>query len=199
MAVKRGRSRVKRLFLFGDSITAGYYEQEITDRLTCRLQKALPTIEVVNAGIPGDTTADGLGRLEQFILRHDPEFVTLFFGANDVALYRLMSAEQYGNNLRSLVEQIGPEKVILISGPYTSQRNRKIDRPLSRIEKFVTVASEVGEAYDLPFINLLDEMLRMDNVEDLLQEDGLHFSEEGYDFLAERMLPVIHQLIVEKE
>lgn len=77
--IKVRRSQVAKLFLFGDSITAGYYEQEITGLLTSRLQRALPEFQVVNAGMPGDTTNDGLARIADFILRYDPTYVTVFF------------------------------------------------------------------------------------------------------------------------
>lgn len=188
-----------KLVLFGDSITAGYYENEITDLLTTRVQQGVPQYEVINAGIPGDTTIDGLARIEPFVLRHQPDYVTVFFGANDAAIHRLMSVEQYKEKLQEIIYLIGPEKVLLLSAPYTSQRNRKLDRPLGRMVKFVAAAEEVALTLKLPFINVLDEMVKTGREEAFLQEDGLHFSLEGYDFLAELIVSGLHKKIEEKE
>lgn len=74
----------KPLILFGDSLTAGYLDGEITDELTKRLAAVFPEVPVVNAGIPGDTTTGALIRLHDHVLRYDPKLVTVFFGANDV-------------------------------------------------------------------------------------------------------------------
>lgn len=189
---------MQKLFLLGDSITAGYYESEITDLLTKRIQQALPKFEVVNAGIPGDTTVDGLARLEDFVLRYEPTYVTVFFGANDVALHNELSVEEYQENLKELIDQIGPKKVVLLSTPYGSQRNPSVPA-IERLREFTEGAETVALELGLPFINLLDEMIKTGQPESLLQADGLHFSLTGYDFLAEQIVTKLNQIITEKE
>lgn len=190
---------MRKLCLFGDSITAGYYDSQITDLLTTRIQEALPSCQVFNAGIPGDTTADGLARLETFVLRHEPDLVTVFFGANDAAVHRLMSVTQYKANLDEIIGRIGREKVLLLSAPYTSQRNRQLDRPLRRMSTFARGAEEVALKWQVPFINVLDEMIKTGHEDSLLQGDGLHFSLKGYDFLADLMVTALDKILTEKE
>lgn len=186
---------MQRLFLFGDSITAGYYQQEITDLLTKRIQENFPNLEVTNAGIPGDTTVDGLARVNEHVLRYEPTYVTVFFGANDAAVHRGVSLEAYQKNLRQLVRLIGLEKVILVSTPYANQKIQGHDRPLNRLRAYVSVAEELSQELSLPFINLLTKMEAIANPDHLLQADGLHFSKAGYDFLAQTITEALQKKI----
>lgn len=186
---------MQRLFLFGDSITAGYYQQDITDLLTKRLQANFPNLEVTNAGIPGDTTVDGLARINEHVLRYEPTYVTVFFGANDAAVHRGVSLELYQKNLRQLVQMIGLEKVILVSTPYANQKIQGHDRPLERLRDYVSVAEELSQELSLPFINVLTKMEATGSPDNLLQADGLHFSEAGYDFLAQTISDALQKKI----
>lgn len=179
---------MQTIYLFGDSITAGYFaNQEFTDELTKRVAAGFPDVTVVNAGIPGDTTIDGLARIEEHILKYEPSIVTVFFGANDAALYRLVGLEKYEENLRKMIQLIGPAKVVLVSPPYVSQKSHKLDRPLSHLEKFAKVTERLAAEYNLSYVDLLTAMKAEPAREELLQEDGLHFSVLGYDFLADLM------------
>jgi len=51
-----------KIILFGDSITAGYSKGKVTDQLTRRIKASFPAADVVNAGIPGETTREALLR-----------------------------------------------------------------------------------------------------------------------------------------
>ncbi|MBP1043559.1 esterase [Vagococcus sp. BWB3-3] len=184
---------MKKLFLFGDSITAGYFEHEITDLLTLPVQRGLADIEVVNAGMPGDTTADGLARMATFVLRYNPDYVTVFFGANDGAIDCPIAIEEYQANLNEIISRIGPLKVLLLSPPYTSQRYNH-NRPLEQMRGFVLGAEAVALETGVLFVNVQAEMIQTGDPESLLQEDGLHFSLKGYDFLANLILSGIKQL-----
>src|SRR5437868_298093 len=61
----------------GDSITRRGYPE-------C-LEKLLP-VRVVNAGVNGNTSRQGLARLKRDVLSRQPDVVVLFFGANDSRL-----------------------------------------------------------------------------------------------------------------
>lgn len=69
---------MKTLVCFGDSITAEDVFFDGTPRLTPRLQRIFSNWEVVNAGVPGDNTFDALNRIEEDVLSHKPDFVTVF-------------------------------------------------------------------------------------------------------------------------
>ena len=59
---------------------------------------------VVNAGVPGDTTATGLARLPAVLDEHQPRLVLLCLGGNDMLRKQSESATE--NNLRLLVQTI---------------------------------------------------------------------------------------------
>lgn len=187
-----------KIILFGDSITAGYADGEINPILTEAVKAEFSQFEVINAGIPGDTTVDGLKRLGNHVTTYQPEVVTVFFGANDVALHNQVSLADYQINLRKIIEAIGPEKVILLTTPFASQRNQSLDRPLEAIESYTIAALELATELQLPVINLLEVMLASPEPENYLQADGLHFSAAGYDMLSREINQAIKKLIKRK-
>jgi lysophospholipase L1-like esterase len=72
---------------------------------------------VINAGVPGNTTADGLARLPDALAEHRPRLVLLCLGGNDM-LRRLPETETE-NNLRLLVRTVraAGADVVLIGVP----------------------------------------------------------------------------------
>lgn len=181
---------MQKLILFGDSITAGYTEGEITLKLNDAIGSRTLAYTIRNAGIPGDTTRDGLLRVVEHVVAYQPDKVTVFFGANDVSIFSDVSLELFKTNLKDLVTKIGTNRVILIGTPYACQTLYASERPLACLKAYDEVARKIAEAYQISFIPLLEEMQKNSNPNHYLQADGLHFSDEGYELLG--------QLIVEK-
>lgn len=186
---------MQKIVLFGDSITAGYLEEAVSpilvDLVSQKLQTAgLKDVVLVNAGLPGDTTVDGLKRLEQEVMAEDPDLVVVFFGANDASVDRKVPLAMYQQNLETIVKTIGSEKVVLITSPYTDSA-RKPERPQDRIRENVAVGLTIGEKYQLPVINLFEAMLAVPDVNQLLQRDGLHFTQAGYELLSSLIVQTI--------
>ena len=77
-----------RIMTVGDSNTdgpdAGGWPDELR-RLLARRAGAGPRFEVINAGVPGYSSLQGLRRLEES-LRFGPDLIAVSFGANDAAL-----------------------------------------------------------------------------------------------------------------
>src|SRR5512145_1925895 len=75
-----------RLVVLGDSLAAGYglpSEEAFPARLQSALAAAGHTVEVINAGVSGDTTAGGLARLDWALGNPAPGFAIVELGAND--------------------------------------------------------------------------------------------------------------------
>lgn len=68
-----------RLICFGDSITQGRIGSAYVDMV----RTALPSIDVVNRGIDGDTTYNLLMRLDADVIAHQPDLVSIMIGLND--------------------------------------------------------------------------------------------------------------------
>ena len=185
------------LILFGDSITAGYFEGEFTDELTKRLAKELTSLDVINAGIPGDTTIGALTRLNDHVLRYDPKLVTVFFGANDVCPSCEVPLPLFEANLTTIVEQIGVEKVVLIGLPYVNPNRFDEERPDEAVLIYNQVVKDIAARYDIPFVGLFSAMKERGVAEGFYQVDGLHFTPIGYDFLASKVAPILQEKLEE--
>ncbi|MCI0372267.1 MAG: GDSL-type esterase/lipase family protein, partial [candidate division NC10 bacterium] len=101
------------LICFGDSLTQGVGAGPGED-FPSLVAAALP-IPVVNAGVAGESTADGLRRLERDVLSQDPRLVVVFFGGND--FLRRIPREETGRNLEAMVERIqGAGAMVVLVG-----------------------------------------------------------------------------------
>ncbi|MGB7570946.1 MAG: GDSL-type esterase/lipase family protein, partial [Methanothrix sp.] len=74
---------------YGDSITAGFavrrgFPSFWKQMLVERYPEA--GVEMINSGISGDTTMDGLSRLDWAVLSYEPDLVTINFGINDCVM-----------------------------------------------------------------------------------------------------------------
>lgn len=107
-AVPRG----KTIVCFGDSLTAGTGAPEgrsYPDRLAELLGEP-----VVNAGVPGDTTASALDRLQRDVLAHDPRIVCITLGGND--LMRDVPATDAFANLETIVRRLQDRGALVVVG-----------------------------------------------------------------------------------
>lgn len=91
-----------RVLAFGDSLTYGTGAPK---------GKSYPDVlagligrEVVNAGVPGEVTADGLQRLDGVLEKVSPRLVVLGHGGNDMLRKKNLAAAE--SNLRSMIEKI---------------------------------------------------------------------------------------------
>lgn len=104
-AVPAPGPRRPRVVFLGDSLTAGFglgEEQAFPARVGELLAAAGEPIEVVNAGVSGDTSAGGVARID-WILRQRPDVVVVELGPNDGL--RGLPLAMTEANLRSIVER----------------------------------------------------------------------------------------------
>lgn len=194
---------MKKIVLFGDSITAGYGEDPITPILQNLImadltKRNLEDVQIVNAGIPGNTTADAIKRFDQDVMSEKPDIVTIFFGANDTNSDNLVPLEKYAETIETMIAKLGKEKVILVTPPYVDCA-RKPTRDDERIRTYVERVKVIGEKYELPVIDLYQAMVVYPGTDEFLQADGLHFSETGYDLLAALIVREIKGRLMTKE
>lgn len=67
------------------------------------------TVNVINAGVSGDTAPGGLKRLERDVLGYAPDFVTVCFGLNDVNLGA--GADHFGDALDGIFKKLAKEGI----------------------------------------------------------------------------------------
>ena len=173
-----GKGSRPLLVCFGDSLTAGAgIDAEVA--YPADLQRMLDqqgyNYRVVNAGVSGDTTKDGLERIAE-VLRMHPQVVVVEFGGNDGL--RGLPASQAQRNLDSIVRQLkaGGAKVAMAGitlpaqygGPYIQSFNAM----------FPAVAKRNGVPL-LPFI--LQDVY---GVPGYIQDDGIHPTARGAQQVA---------------
>jgi len=87
---------------FGDSLTAGYgvpKDNAYPAKLSELIDKA-----VINAGVSGETTLEGLQRIDSVLDQHTPALVILFEGGNDILRNQDLSKTK--DNLNQMIEKI---------------------------------------------------------------------------------------------
>lgn len=154
---------------FGDSITAGYGAEgpgtTYPERLAERIGRP-----VINEGVPGDTTADALARIEP-VLAHDPWLVIVELGGND--LLRQTPIERVEANLTAIVERLLAARIAVvlveIHGPFGGGR-------------YADLFERLGEKYHVP---VLEDALPDILSDPKLKSDEIHPNAAGYAKLAE--------------
>lgn len=186
-------SPLPRVVFLGDSLTAGLGvdADEAFPALVSEMLKADGRpVEVVNAGVSGDTTAGGLRRLD-WILRQKPNVVVVGLGGNDGL--RGLKLEASEENLRAIVHQSrhAGATVLLLGmmippnyGPeYTSQ--------------FRDLYPRLGRELDVALVPFVLEGVGGDAR--FNQADGIHPTPEGHRIIAKNVLPHLRALLPESE
>jgi len=157
------------ILAFGDSLTAGTGAKR--DQAYPTQLDAMLSQRVVNAGVPGETTAGGLQRLPSVLAQHSPALVVLCLGGND--MLRKLDRGQAKANLTTMIRMIRERgaQVVLLGVPEPGLLL------LSAPAFYAELAEEFGLPYDgetLPNI-LADRSLK---------SDPIHPNAEGYRELA---------------
>jgi lysophospholipase L1-like esterase len=127
---------------------------------------------VINAGVPGDTTARALQRLERDVLSYSPDLVLITLGGND--LKNGIAKDTAFENLKMIVDLIHNQGTqVIIGGVHIPLRDRGFGRGYQKL------ADETGATL-IP--NILEGI--MGNRK--LMSDPIHPNDAGYKIVAER-------------
>ncbi len=173
------------LVAFGDSLTAGFGADpgsSYPDFLQKELDKRGLKWRVVNAGVSGDTTTDGLNRVDE-VLSYRPSVVILEFGGND-GLRGLPLATTRAN-LDQMIARLQSRSVRVILAGMTLPPNygREYIRPFEGI--YQTLAAK----YKIPLIGFL--LAGVGGNPKLMQRDGLHPTAQGNAIVANTVLKTL--------
>lgn len=176
---------------FGDSLTAGYNIDaggSYPDDLQQLLDGKGYHYRVVNSGISGETTKDGLNRVARVIARH-PELVVVEFGGNDGL--RGVPVAETQRNLMAIVDklQASGTKVALAGITLPPQFGGDY------IRQFDAMYPAVGSKYHVPLLPFL--LQDVYGIEGDIQEDGIHPTAQGAKQVAlnvEKLItPMLHK------
>lgn len=178
-----------RIVAFGDSLTAGY-GLEPGQGFPARLQEALIEkgyrVEVIDAGVSGDTTAMGLARLD-WSVPEDADAVIVELGANDAL--RGQPPEQTRANLTAIVSRLTERGLPVLVAGMRAPPNLGSDYAA----RFDPLFAEVAAGADAVFYPFFLDGVAGDPV--LNQRDGLHPTAEGIEIITRRILPSAEALV----
>ena len=176
---------------YGDSITAGFaVRRGFPSFWKQMLDEKYPeaSLEMINSGISGDTTLDGLSRLDWAVLSYEPDLVTINFGINDCVLG--LGLEEFEMNLVEMVRRIrtgpGSEVLLLSSQPLETP-------PYDRLVlDYYQAIKRVAEEMEAGFVDVHGAWMRRVEQGTPLSSliiPGLdHPNEAGYRIIAEELM-----------
>ena len=183
-------SRMKTIFVFGDSLSDGFHlkrSQAYPAQLLDKLRDAGLEFEVTNASASGGTTEGGLARLPPHLKRKIDIFI-LELGINDAFLG--VPVEKIEANLQSIIDQVktrNPGVRIVICGMQIP--NYSADNYVSGFCKMYSELAEKNHAALVPY--LLENVAGDPN---LNLPDGIHPNIAGQKILAENVWRVLEPI-----
>lgn len=177
------------LVCFGDSLTAGYgaepghsypdYLQKDLDQLHLRYR-------VVNEGVSGDTTKDGVSRLDQ-VLALKPSIVVVEFGGND-GLRGLPLSQTRANLDRIIGTLVKAGTQVAIAG-ITLPPQYGADY----IGQFNSMYITLAKKYRVPMLPFL--LQNAYGGRDMIQADGIHPTSKGNEVVARNVLNLLRPML----
>lgn len=178
-----------RIVAFGDSLTAGFGlppKQAFPVQLAGALKARGHKVEVINAGVSGDTTAAALARFD-WAIPQGTDAVIVELGANDAL--RGLDPEKAKANLDRIVTALKAKGIEVLLAGMAAPRSLGDDY----VAAFDPIYRELAARHGVilyPFF--LDGVaLRPE----LNLDDGLHPTGKGISVIVERILPSVEQLI----
>ena len=178
-----------RIVALGDSLSAGYQlpaEAAFPVQLEAALRERGHEVEVVNAGVSGDTTSGGLARLD-WSVGEDADAVIVELGAN--AALRGLPVASARSNLEAIVSRLRARGLPVLVAGMRAPRNLGPDY----VEAFDAMFGEIADAHDALLYPYFLEGIPM-SAETVLP-DGIHPTAKGVAIIVEGILPRVEELI----
>ena len=177
---KKSQIKIEKVLLFGDSLMSGYGLPE-DDHLSVVLEKSLKSdkyeIQIFNGSISGDTSSDGLDRIEDELSDTSYDLIIIGLGAND--MLRRINPDQTKQNLEDIINIITSNNIkIILAGMIASPTNG-----LNYKKKFDKIYPDLSKKFELELIPFLLKGVALNP--SLNQADGIHPNEKGVLIIAE--------------
>ena len=185
---KNTEIKIEKVLLFGDSLMTGYglpNEQHLSVVLEQNLRSEGYDIEVINGSVSGNTSLDGLNRIEETLSELGIDLIILGLGAND--MLRKINPNETKKNLEKIIKIIQDKNIkIILAGMIAST-----SYGLNYKKKFDKIFPDLSKKYNLPLIPfLLDGVALNPNFN---QSDGMHPNQKGTLIISETVKKSIIQ------
>lgn len=181
-------AKTDTILFLGDSLTEGLgvnkndsFPNLVYTMIQAKLKK---TVSIINGGVSGSTTSDGLSRLKWY-LRKKPDLIFIALGANDGL--RGLDLKQSKKNLEKIIQlSLKSNAKVLLAGMLIPP-----NYGIKYSKEFENMYKELKEKYKLktmPF--LLDGVA---GEKDLNQKDGIHPNKKGHMHIAKNVFEFIKE------
>jgi acyl-CoA thioesterase-1 len=178
-----------RIVGFGDSLMAGYQlgpGQSFADQLQAALRRGGFDVTVANAGVSGDTTSDGLARLD-WSVPGGTDMVLLELGSND--MLRGVDPAITKKNLDEMIRKLEGRGISVVLMGMLAAPNLGA----AYTTAFNAIYPALAKEYGIPLYPFFLEGVARHP--DLQLADGMHPTAEGVAVMVKSTLPVIEKAI----
>lgn len=184
-----GQGAPLRILALGDSLTAGYGLPAAAS-FPVQLQRALTAkgyhVRVINAGVSGDTTSDGLARLD-WVLADKPDAVIVELGANDAL--RGIDPALTRTNLDKILHILHQRGLpVLLAGMLAPPNLGR-----AYADKFDPIYPTLAVKYGTVFYPFFLDGVATQAA--LNQADGMHPNPQGVKVVVQHILPAVERLL----
>jgi acyl-CoA thioesterase-1 len=183
------RTKPIKMVVLGDSLSAGFGLPGPA-AFPARLQKALKSngidVDMINAGVSGDTTSGGRDRLD-WSVPEGTEAVIVELGANDSL--RGIDPKIAREALSDIVTRLQARKIAVLLCGMLAPPNYGSDYAA----RFNTIYPELSKSFGVPLYPFFLEGVAADAK--LNQADGLHPTAEGVDVIVKNILPTVEAFL----
>ena len=184
-----GATQPIKLVVLGDSLSAGYLLPGPA-AFPVRLQKALKdkgiATEIINAGVSGDTTSGGLGRLD-WSVPDGTQGVILELGANDAL--RGTDPKVPRAALTEIIQRLQARKIAVLLCGMLAPPNYGADYA----NNFNSIFPDLAKQFAVPLYPFFLDGVVGNPV--LQLSDGMHPTAEGVDVMVAKILPSVEAFL----
>ena len=163
------------ILAFGDSLTLGVGAKEWAS-YPAVLEQELG-VKVVNAGVSGEVSSDGLARLKPLLNKYSPSVVVICHGGND--MLRKLSKLEMQRHVSEMVALASDSGAYVIVVAVPEPRLFLSPDPLYR---------EIADSYGVVLVeSVLSELLSQPE----MKSDAVHLNSRGYTVLANHIASLI--------
>jgi len=149
-------------------------------RLEQLLRSSFPSAIVVNRGVEGEKSNEGVRRLPSVLSRDEPDYVLILEGVNDIPL---SAPSTIARNLEIMVRQVKDFGAIPLIASLTPTTGPREGKNLG-IDGLNPMIQSIAVREEIVFVDLHTAFVDTEDYTLLLNSDGLHPNGAGYELMA---------------
>ena len=180
-----------KIVAFGDSLSAGYSlpeEDSFPAKLQVKLDENGYNVDIIHAGVSGDTSKGGLSRVD-WSIPDDADAVILELGANDAL--RGIDPNETREAMDKILARLQERDFEVLLCGMLSPPNMGDDYA----ELFNPIFEDLANKYETHYYPFFLEGVAA--IPELNLSDGIHPNSEGIDVIVERIFPYVEELVKE--